>query len=107
MSETDKMPVGVYAAFSVGKWQGTDDDKYSLTLMQRPGGPDDPYGGYKEVTSQTREHVPLELDAVMFNGEQVEFGDGKQSYFDESDGGPYRVWPAEDGVVRVEEAEDL
>lgn len=104
----DEKPIGVFAAFSVGKWQNEDGPQdYSLTLMQRPGGPDDPYGGYKEVTPDVREHVPLHLDEVRFDGGKVEFGDGEQSYFDEDDGGPYRVFPAEDGVIEIEEADEL
>lgn len=103
-----EMPIGVYAAFSVGKWQNEDGPQdYSLTLMQRPGGPDDPYGGYKEVTSQVREHVPLHLDEVRFDGEKVEYGDGHQSYYDQDDGGPYRLVSVEDGVAVLETADDL
>lgn len=101
-------PVGVFAAFSVGKWQDNDEGKgqHTLTLMRRPGGPDDPYGGYKEVTALVREHIPLHLDEVRLDGEKVEYERGK-SYYDEDNGGPYRVFAAEDGVVEIETATDL
>lgn len=95
-----EMPIGVFAAFSVGKWNNADD--YSLTVMQRPGGPDDPYGGYKEAKP---DGIPLHIDEVRFEGEKVEYekdGDMK-SYWDESDGGPYRVYPPQDGVIEIEE----
>lgn len=105
MANQSNEVIGVYAAFSVGKWQNPDGPQdYSLTVMQRPGGDGDPYGGYKEDASALGREIPLHIDEVRFEGEKVDPEEG-QSYYDEDDGGPYEVTSPEDGVIEVTEAE--
>ncbi len=68
--------------------------------MQRPGGPDDPYGGYKEDTPHSK--IPSKLDGVTLDGKPIEYGEG-QSYFSEDHGGPYELTEVENGVARIKD----
>lgn len=95
--------IGVFAAVSVSK--SMNNKEYSLTVMQRPGGPDDPYGGYEEVSS---EHVPRGLDPedVVTPDGVIAYDDWEdaQTYWSEDDGGPWEV-REENGAYVIEQWE--
>jgi len=98
--------IGVYAAVSVGKVigdaRGNREGLFTLTLMQRPGGSSDNYGGYKEVHC---EHVPVHVEPenlITPSGRiDSENWEDAKTHWDMDDGGPWEL-REENGVYVIE-----